>query len=594
MPLIRRIFRSCPGALSLVVLLGMVSGLFSVAVIAFVNSRMIRAADVSAAGIWQFGALLVMLLVLSCGAQASLTALGHRFVYGLRREILKRLLDTDVDQVERLGHGPLFASLSSDVRNVTLAFVHLPELIYGGVLTVATFAYLAWLSPALFAATAAWMVFTLALGWLMLGRMRKHLGLLRRAEDGLYGHYHAILDGFKELSLNRDRARHFYDGEIDADARAYRRHITMADRYHGLASNWANIMVLGTIGLAFYLAKGLGWADADTAATYALAILFMRTPLVSAVSAIPAQMAGSVALAKIEALTLAPAEAGFSVDATRAGQWRTLALRGVTYRYPASGDDAGFDVGPLDISLTRGETVFVIGGNGSGKSSLARLLAGLLQPVSGQILLDGEAIQAADIRAYRHLFSAVFTDFHLFAQLLGPDGHVADDAAVRDWLDALQMRQKAQLDGGRLLNLRVSQGQRKRLALLLALLEQRDILLLDEWAADQDPLYRQVFYRELLPRLKRLGMTVVVVSHDDRYFDQADRLWKMQGGQLTELLGADRARAGRDALVEIGGDDAIDVASGATTLSTARDDSQVAASDNPVINTPDIPAGRVP
>jgi len=553
MPLIRRIFLSCPGPLTLVLLLGMVSGLFSVAVIAFVNQRMIRATDVGASGIWQFAALLVVLLALSCGAQASLTALGHRFVYGLRREILKRVLDTDVDQVERLGHGPLFASLSSDIRSVTLAFVHLPELIYGGVLTLATFAYLAWLSAGLFIATAAWMIFTLALGWLMLGRMRKHLGLLRRAEDGLYGHYHAMLDGFKELSLNRDRAQHVFDHEIDADARAYRRHFTLADRYHGLASNWANIMVLGTIGLAFYLAKGLGWADADTAATYALAILFMRTPLVSAVSAIPAQMSGSVALAKIEALALAPAEPGFSVDTRRTAAWRTLSLRGITYRYPASGEDAGFDIGPLDLTLTRGETVFVIGGNGSGKSSLARLLTGLLRPASGEVLIDNEPVRVADIRAYRHLFSSVFTDFHLFAQLLGPDGRTADDAAVRDWLDALQMRQKTQIADGRLLSLRVSQGQRKRLALLLALLEQRNILLLDEWAADQDPLYRQVFYRELLPRLKQLGMTVVVVSHDDRYFDQADRLLKMESGRLTELRGADRARAGRDALVEIAG-----------------------------------------
>jgi putative ATP-binding cassette transporter len=553
MSLIRRIFRSCPWPLALVLLLGIASGLFSVAVIAFINARMIRAADVSAAGIVQFCVLLAMLLALSCGAQASLTALGHRFVYGLRREVLKRLLDTDVAQVERLGRGPLFASLSSDVRQVTLAFVHLPELIYGGVLTLASFAYLAMLSPALFVATVAWMAVTLALGWLMLGRMRTHLSQLRRAEDALYGHYHALLDGFKELALNRDRARHFFDGEIDTGARAYRTHIALADRYHGLASNWANIMVLGTIGLAFYLAKGQGWADADTAATYALAILFMRTPLVSAVSAIPAQMAGNVALAKIEALTLAPFEPGFEVERGRAGQWHTLALRGVTHRYPASSDDAGFDVGPIDLTLVRGETVFVIGGNGSGKSSLARLLAGLLRPASGEILLDGEPVTTDAVRGYRGLFSAVFTDFHLFSQLLGPDGEVADDTAIGEWLDALQMRQKAQVADGRLLNPRVSQGQRKRLALLLALLEQRDILLLDEWAADQDPLYRQAFYRELLPRFKQLGMTVVVVSHDDRYFDQADRLWKMESGRLRELVGAERARAGRDALVEIGG-----------------------------------------
>lgn len=552
MSLISRIFRLYRWPVALVISLSVASGLLSVGVIAFVNQRMIQRPDLAGGAIWQFCLLLLLLLAFTSGAQLFLTSLGHKFVYGLRREMVKRLLDTEVQEVERLGHGALFASLSSDIRNVTLAFVHLPELIYGGVLSLASFVYLAWLSPTMFVATAAWMAFTLGVGWLLLKRLRKHLSLLREAEDGLYKQYQAILDGFKELALNRDRARHLYDGEFDASARAYRHHITQADLFHGIASNWANIMVLGTIGLAFYLAKGQGWADADTAATYALTILFMRTPLVSAVAAIPAQVAGNVALAKVESLALAKFQAGFSrPDTLYAGQWRTVELREVCYRYRPQGEDPGFEVGPLNVTLKRGETVFVIGGNGSGKSSLARLLAGLYPPSSGGIFLDNDVPVAEDPQAYRRLFSAVFTDFHLFAHLLGPQGEIVPEHRLRDWLAALQMEHKVRFADGRLLNVKVSQGQRKRLALLLGLLEERDILLLDEWAADQDPLYRRVFYRELLPRLKAAGVTIVVVSHDDRYFDQADRLLKMEGGRLKELLGDQRARAGRDALVEI-------------------------------------------
>ncbi|SHH34771.1 multidrug ABC transporter permease/ATP-binding protein [Pollutimonas bauzanensis] len=554
MLLIQRVFRLYRWPLALVVLLSISSGLLSVGVIAFVNERMINSADMAGGAIWQFCVLLALMLAFASGAQICLTTLGHRFVYGLRREMVKRLLDTDVQTVERLGHGRLFASLSSDIRNVTLAFVHLPELIYGGVLTLASFAYLAWLSSAMFVATAVWMVFTLALGWRLLLRLRRHLALLREAEDGLYRQYQEILDGTKELALNRDRARHIYDGDFDASARSYRDHITLADRYHGLASNWANIMVLGTIGLAFYLAKGLGWADPAVAATYAMTILFMRTPLVSAVAAVPAQLAGNVALSKVESLGLAQARPGFDMPG-RSGvaSWRTLELRDVSYRYPAEDDDPGFDVGPLNVTLRRGETVFVIGGNGSGKSSLARLLSGIYTSQSGGIFLDGRGLTAADRPGYRRLFSAVFTDFHLFSQLIGPDGREAAAAPLHRWLDALQMREKARIADGRLLNTKVSQGQRKRLALLLSLLEERDILLLDEWAADQDPLYRRVFYRELLPALKESGITVVVISHDDRYFDMADRLLKMEGGQLTDLVDSQRARAGRDALGEIDG-----------------------------------------
>ena len=149
---------------------------------------------------------------------------------------------------------------------------------------------------------------------------------------------------------------------------------------------------------------------------------------------------------------------------------------------------------------------------------------------------------------YRRLFASVFTDFYLFDQLLAEDGIDAPREAVDAWLARLHMLEKVRIEQGRIRDTRLSQGQRKRLALLLALLEQRDILLLDEWAADQDPLFRRLFYRELLPLLKAGGKTVFAITHDDHYFDQADRLLKMDGGQLTELTGEERQQASRDAL----------------------------------------------
>ena len=554
MKLIRLVFQQYRWPLALVMLLSISSGLLSVGVIAFVNQRMISVHEGLGTALWQFGLMLMLLLALASGAQLSLTALGHRFVYGLRRVMVKRLLDTDIERVEAIGGAKIFASLSSDIRSVTMAFVQLPDLIYGSVLSVAAFSYLAWLSPSLFATTLCWMAFTLGIGWLLVGRLNAQLRLLRESEDKLYQSYQGVIDGRKELTLNRDRARRLFEETFDASARKYRDHITLADRYHGIASNWANIMVLGTIGLAFYLANGLGWAPTEVAATYALTVLFMRTPLVLAVAAIPAQIAGRVALDKVESLALAAHQESFAVAPSHiAGHWQTLELREVKYHYPAQGDEPGFDVGPVNLTLTRGETVFLMGGNGSGKSSLARLLSGLYRPSAGAILLDGQVISASDWPAYRHLFASVFTDFHLFSQLLGPEGQTSEATHIDHWLDQLHMRHKARIGDGHLLDTRFSQGQRKRLALLLALLEKRDILLLDEWAADQDPLFRRFFYRELLPMFKQAGITVFAISHDDQYFDLADRLVKMESGQLSELQGARRDNASRDAVEEIGG-----------------------------------------
>ena len=67
-------------------------------------------------------------------------------------------------------------------------------------------------------------------------------------------------------------------------------------------------------------------------------------------------------------------------------------------------------MGPVNLTIRRGELLFLIGGNGSGKSTLAMLLTGLYQPQSGEILLDGTALSAEKPEDYRKLFSAVFTD----------------------------------------------------------------------------------------------------------------------------------------------------------------------------------------
>ena len=145
----------------------------------------------------------------------------------------------------------------------------------------------------------------------------------------------------------------------------------------------------------------------------------------------------------------------------------------------------------------------------------------------------------------------MFSDFHQFADLVGPEGASADPALVETWLEYLAMHDKLVFDGQSLTNLELSQGQRKRLALLMAVAEERDLLLLDEWAADQDPQFRRVFYHELLPRLRDMGKTVLAISHDDHYFDRADRLLEMHGGRLSELTGHQRERVSRDAVARL-------------------------------------------
>ena len=552
MKLLKLLFRDNRLPLSGIVLLSLCSAVLSVGVIAFINQKLIRLEGELTTTLFSFLGLLALLLLCAGAGQVALHTLGHRFVYRLRRSLVRRVLDTDIERLEQIGGARILASLSSDIRNITIAFVYMPELTYGLILSLAAFSYLAWLSPALFGITAAWLGLTLLVGWFFVGKVNHHIRLLREAEDNLYQDYQAIIDGRKELALNRDRARLLYDEEFDRDARAYRDNVTRADIFNGLAGNWANAMVLGSIGIVFFCASGLGWASGEVAATFALTVLFLRAPMVATVAALPSLLAARISLDKLESLELAPETAEIAMP-QGLGDWQSLQLAGVEYRYPGEGDEAGFDVGPIDLELRRGELVFLVGGNGSGKSTLARLLTGLHRPAAGEIRLDGRAVQAHEWQSYRQLFASVYTDFHLFSRLLGPAGAEVEESLVGGWLERLRLRHKVKFTGGRLADTRFSQGQRKRLALMLAMLEGRDILILDEWAADQDPLFRRLFYRELLPQLKAAGKTVLAITHDDHYFDQADRLLKMDGGRLSELTGEDRDRATQDAVREIGG-----------------------------------------
>ncbi|MBM1021201.1 multidrug ABC transporter permease/ATP-binding protein [Enterobacter sp. A11] len=526
-----------------VMALSLASAALGIGLIAFINVRLIEMVDTSLSVLPEFLGLLLLLMAVTLGSQLALTALGHHFVFRLRSEFIKRILDTQVERVEQLGSASLLAGLTSDVRAITIAFVRLPELVQGIILTFGSAAYLAWLSSKMLAVTALWIVITIWGGFVLVSRVYKHMAVLRETEDKLYNDYQTVLEGRKELTLNRERAEHIFNHLYLPDAREYRHHIIRADTFHLSAVNWSNIMMLGAIGLVFWMANSLGWADTNVAATYSLTLLFLRTPLLSAVGALPTLLSAQVAFNKLKKFDLAPFKAEFPRPQAFPN-WQTLELRNVTFRYR----DNAFSIGPVNLTIHRGELLFLIGGNGSGKSTLAMLLTGLYQPQSGEILLDGRALNAEKPEDYRQLFSAVFTDVWLFEQLLGPEGQQANPALVEKWLAQLQMSHKLELQDGKILNLKLSKGQKKRVALLLALAEERDIILLDEWAADQDPHFRREFYQVLLPLMQEMGKTIFAISHDDHYFIHADRLLEMRDGQLSELTGEERDAASRDAV----------------------------------------------
>jgi putative ATP-binding cassette transporter len=278
---------------------------------------------------------------------------------------------------------------------------------------------------------------------------------------------------------------------------------------------------------------------------YVFAALYMMTPVWVIIGSVPTFTRGQVSLEKVQelgaSLELPPSAktapvvaAGAAAALPDAPAALHLEISGVVFAYPdqlARGNH--FMLGPVDFSLRNGEVVFVTGGNGSGKSTFVKLLVGLYAPQSGEIHLNGKLVDDSNRHAYREHFSVVFSDYYLFDNLLGLS-RPGLDADVRKYLTQLQMDHKVKVEDGRFSTIALSQGQRKRLALLTAYLEDRPIYVFDEWAADQDPAYRRVFYEQLLPELKARGKGVVVITHDDRFFNLGDRVVKFDSGQLVE------------------------------------------------------------
>jgi len=554
-----------------VILLNLVNAAVSVGIIAYINHTFISQPvfdTLSWLSLGQFSLLVLLLLVTTFLSQYALTRLGHRFVYELRTKLVKQIIDTTVPQIDHLGSARLLASLSSDIQSITVAFVRMPELVQGIILSVGVGLYLGWLSLPLLFIVMFWIVMTIWISTILVKHVYTHLTELREINDALYQDYQSIIEGRKELALNQHRAEKLYTDDFLAHAKSYEKTVTKSDTFHLSAVNWSNIMMFASIGIVFAVANYLD-IPMGVATTFSLTILFMQSPLLHAVGAYPTLQTAQVALEKIQSLELAEHQASFATD-TVAQDWKSITLNNINYRYVGSSshapdtavndntqnsDNSANNQNPsnnilksVNLTLQRGDVVFLIGANGSGKSTLAKIITGIFTPTTGTVQVDGQSVDSESNADFRQLFSAIFSDQHLFKQLIGYEGNEPDAALVSDWLHKLNLQEKVSVSDHKLSTDKLSQGQRKRLAMLIAVAEQKDILLLDEWAADQDPAFRRVFYQMLIPELKAMGKTLFIISHDDGYFEHADRLLLMKEGRLIELNAEERQRASKDAI----------------------------------------------
>ncbi|HEU4685320.1 MAG TPA: cyclic peptide export ABC transporter, partial [Nitrospira sp.] len=359
----------------------------------------------------------------------------------------------------------------------------------------------------------------------------------REARGQLFAHFRTLTDGLKELLMHHRRRRQFLTTEVQAAADLYRRSSIEAAKQYAFAEAWSHLAFYAMIGVILFVFPAWLALPSDALIGYVVVLLYMMSPIWGIIGTLPTVERGQVAFDNITRL-------GVSLDeSTKSEQEQpvqdpsrrpTVTMNNVRFAYTGhQAAEPSFALGPLTLEFRPGELVFVIGGNGSGKSTFVKVLTGLYVPQQGEILLSGTPITDANRAWYREHFSVVFSDFFLFGTLLGLDNSALGDSVQR-YLTRLNMQRVVTVQEGRLSTTDLSQGQRKRLALLTAYLEDRPIYVFDEWAADQDPEYKDVFYRQLLPDLRTRGKSVIVITHDDRYFHLGDRVIKLEDGHLAE------------------------------------------------------------
>lgn len=489
-------------------------------------------------------------------SQHLLIRFGQRMVYELRLELTESILATPLRRIEELGPPRLLAALTNDIVAISQGFLQVPELVISLAIVVGGLVYLGWLSPLLFlllVGVIAAGVVTYQLP-VIAGTRRFHAA--RQQQDRLFGHFRALTEGIKQLMLHWDRSRAFV-GLVAGTGRSLVRHYVAANTIFAVAASWGQMLFFLTVGL-FVFAVPRWWSvESGSLVGYVLILLYMMGPLRTILDSLPALGQAGVAIDKVDRLGLklgsTPAaprrsdvgDAGAATEGRPVAAWSTLRMVGVTFRYGSGEREGDFVVGPFDLAFRPGELVFVTGGNGSGKTTFAKLLTGLYSPDGGTILLDGRPVDDATRAEHRQRFSVTFSDAYVFDELLGLEGPGLDRRAS-EYLERFGLSRKVRAVDGVWSTTALSQGQRKRLALVMAYLEDRPVYVFDEWAADQDPAFREIFYRRLLPELRARGKLVVAISHDDRYYSLADRILRFEDGMasITECPSSRVAPAG--------------------------------------------------
>ena len=458
---------------------------------------------------------------------------GQKLVYLLRLKIVSLVLRSDFSDFKSISRNDIHTAVTRDTQFISQSIIQIISLGQAAAMVVFSLIYLATLS---WIASLFILVFLLvALTFFIQLHTKTSVDIKNSYDDesNTFEHLSQFLSGFKEIKMSSQRAKNLVEDLVLAAKKA-RDSRTLALKKIGGVLGYVQLSLYVAVGMVIFAVPVFAGDFSDVVQKVATTSLFVLGSLQTIMFSLPLLITADQSAAQILKLVSTLENLDRADYSTRTHRdyltVKKIQLHQVQYKYASASAIQGFDLGPVSCTFESGKTYFIRGQNGSGKTTFINVLLGLYQPSSGFISVDDQLLEQPSDGAYRDLFGVVFSDFHLFNKLYGiSQDRLKDGEAL---IDLFQLKDKLSLHEDRFNTIDLSTGQRKRLGLIEALLEDKQFLILDEWAADQDPEFRKYFYQVLIPYIKELGKTIIAISHDDKYFDHADEIITLSEGKI--------------------------------------------------------------
>lgn len=469
---------------------------------------------------------------------------SRNMMFDLEISLLRRLRMSEFQAFHKLGQEKIYAAFA-DTRILSSVPQVFMAILNSAIIVICGLVYSFYVSQWGGVMIVLLMFFLLTLYLIKNNIIEKDLQIIRNLQNDYFRYLRDFIFGFRELKMSVVRSNNIFHKYLGRNRKSGTDLSIKTDIMYmnnELVGDMSWYIVIGIILFAFPTILRL---TPSQHVTFVISILYLMRPVSVLISAVPNITRMQIAVERINDLynnvKISVEEKKIEPDKRFEQPFESLCLKNVGYQYPSEIPGDTFSVGPLDFKLSRGELIFMVGGNGSGKSTFINLIIGLFEPTYGSIYFNNEIVSPDNYQEYRNSFSVVFADPHLDSENYC-DVPLSADAQLDEYKERLGLNGVLKINDNNWINLNLSKGQQKRACMLCALMENKDILILDEWASEQDPHFRAYFYNKMLPQFIAEGKTVIAVTHDDTYFSCADRIVKMEYGKIKEDINYKKER----------------------------------------------------